>query len=101
MNRLSEYDIRKEKVSLLPQMGIHPYAWTWNQTHHIGALHTQDKNDTLRTSEEVLTGAKNEVSIAGRLMLKRISGKLSFAQLKDETGTIQLMFEHQQSKLIP
>lgn len=32
-------------------------------------------------------------------MLKRISGKLSFGQLQDESGMIQIMFEHQNTKL--
>jgi len=33
-------------------------------------------------------------------MLKRVSGKLSFWQIQDESGTIQIMFEHQNSKII-
>lgn len=55
----------------------------------------------MRQIDDILAQPQKTVSIAGRLMLKRVSGKLAFAQLKDETGTIQLMFEHQTSNLIP
>ncbi len=48
------------------------------------------------TSEEIRVNFKKEknnyqdVSIAGRLMSKRIMGKASFAELQDESGRIQL-----------
>ena len=31
MNRLSEYDIRKEKIKTLRDLGITPFAQTWDQ----------------------------------------------------------------------
>ena len=39
---------------------------------------------------EALEAAKLAVSVAGRLMLKRVMGKASFATLQDSTGRIQL-----------
>jgi len=41
-------------------------------------------------SKENLDEQSVEVSVAGRMMLKRVMGKASFAQLQDSTGQIQL-----------
>ena len=99
MNRVSEYDIRKGKIQTLRELGIVPFAQTWAQKNRISDVTIIDSS-SLRPIEEILTCPRQEVTLAGRLMLKRVSGKLSFAQLKDETGTLQLMFEYQQSKLL-
>ena len=77
MNRLSEYDIRKEKLQTLRELGIEPYAQTWDQTHTIASLSSFDASH-LRSADDILLGAQKEISLAGRLMLKRVSGKLSF-----------------------
>lgn len=42
------------------------------------------------TSPEVLEAAPIEVSVGGRMMLKRVMGKASFATVQDATGRIQL-----------
>ena len=41
-------------------------------------------------SNEALEEGNNGVSVAGRIMLKRIMGKASFVQLQDSSGQIQL-----------
>lgn len=41
-------------------------------------------------SDAALEAEKNEVAVAGRMMLKRVMGKASFATLQDFTGSIQL-----------
>lgn len=79
-------------------MGIIPYAQKWDQTHSIAQVQEFDHN-IFRHSEDIMSWPKTEVSIAGRLMLQRVSGRLSFWQIKDESGTIQIMIEHQLSKL--
>lgn len=99
MNRLTEYDVRKAKLKTLRELGIIPFAQQWSQNSHINTLKLIDQS-SLRPIEDILSGPRPQVSLAGRLMLKRVSGKLSFAQLKDETGTLQLMFEHQHTKLL-
>ena len=38
----------------------------------------------------VLEQSNNEVSLAGRIMLKRVMGKASFVHLQDSSGQIQL-----------
>jgi lysyl-tRNA synthetase class 2 len=43
---------------------------------------------------EAIEAARRRVKVAGRLVLKRVQGKVSFAQMQDMTGRIQL-FVHQ------
>ncbi len=87
---MSEEDIRAtrlEKVLQLRQQGMNPYAYSWDVTHHAGEL--QEKFADIANGEEV----DFEVAIAGRVMTRRVMGKLAFFTLQDETGTIQLYLE--------
>jgi lysyl-tRNA synthetase class 2 len=78
---------RLEKVEQLRQAGLTPYAYRWESTHHAAEL--QVSYADLPNGEE----AAVEVAIAGRIMAKRVFGKLAFFTLQDETGTIQLYLE--------
>jgi lysyl-tRNA synthetase, class II len=78
---------RLQKVEQLKQLGINPYAYRWESTHATQALQEQYK--ALPNGEEVDT----EVAIAGRILARRVFGKLAFFTLQDETGTIQLYLE--------
>ncbi|MFN6566737.1 lysine--tRNA ligase [Dendronalium sp. ChiSLP03b] len=87
---MSEEDIRAtrlEKVEQLKQLGMNPYAYRWESSHHAAQLQAQFAD--LPSGEEV----DLEVAIAGRIMLRRFMGKLAFVTLQDETGTIQLYLE--------
>ncbi len=78
---------RLEKVEQLKQLGLNPYAYHWESTHHADDLH--EKYDSLENGEEVDV----EVTIAGRILARRVFGKLAFFGLQDETGTIQLYLD--------
>lgn len=78
---------RLEKVEQLKQAGLNPYCDRWESTHHAAEL--QEKFGELPGGEE----ASLEVALAGRIMARRIMGKLAFFTLQDETGTIQLYLE--------
>ncbi|MBD2078922.1 lysine--tRNA ligase [Leptolyngbya sp. FACHB-17] len=78
---------RIEKVEQLKQLGINPYAYRWETTH--AAAQLQEKFAELPSGEE----DSIEVAIAGRIMTRRVFGKLAFFTLQDETGTIQLYLE--------
>ncbi len=87
---MSEEDLRAarlEKVDQLKQLGTNPYAYRWESTHHAAQLQEQFAN--LASGEEV----DLEVAIAGRIMARRVFGKLAFFTLQDQTGTIQLYLE--------
>jgi lysyl-tRNA synthetase class 2 len=79
--QLSEQEIvRREKLNKLREMGINPYP---------ASLFPADT-----TSVNISTNYKEgkKVTIAGRLMSRRIQGKASFAELQDSEGRIQVYF---------
>ena len=72
--------IRREKLKALQNEGRDPFQITkFDVTHH-----TQDIKDNF----DALEGS--EVSVGGRLMSKRGMGKVSFCDLQDKTGRIQI-----------
>ena len=75
-----EFFIRKEKVEKLREIGIEPYPYKFEVSHH---------SLEIKADFEKLEG--KEVSIAGRIITKRIFGKLNFAHLRDEQGDIQIV----------
>ncbi len=71
--------VRREKLAELQQNGQDPFAiTTYDVTHH-----TSDVKEQFET----LQGTT--VSIAGRLMSKRVMGKASFCNVQDLKGKIQ------------
>ncbi|HIK54816.1 MAG TPA: lysine--tRNA ligase [Synechococcales cyanobacterium M55_K2018_004] len=78
---------RLHKANQWRELGFNPYAYRWDVTHHAAEL--QDKYKYLENGE----AADVEVAIAGRIMNRRVFGKLAFFTLQDETGTIQLYLD--------
>ena len=72
--------IRRDKLKALQDEGRDPFTITkFDVTHH-----TQDIKDNFDAMEG------QAVSVAGRLMSKRGMGKVSFCDLQDKTGRIQI-----------
>ena len=81
MAQLSEQEqVRREKLQGLRELGINPYP---------AALYPVDANS--QTIKVDFSEGKT-VTIAGRLMSRRIQGKASFAELQDSEGRIQVYF---------
>jgi lysyl-tRNA synthetase, class II len=78
---------RLEKVEQIKALGLNPYAYRWESTHQTQSL--QENYKDLPNGEEVAV----EVAIAGRILARRVFGKLAFFTLQDETGQIQLYLE--------
>jgi lysyl-tRNA synthetase, class II len=78
---------RLEKVEQIKALGLNPYAYRWESTHQTQTL--QEKYQDLPNGEEVAV----EVAIAGRILARRVFGKLAFFTLQDEMGQIQLYLE--------
>ncbi len=72
---------RREKLERLRAAGIDPYSRGFRPTHNTATAKVL-LGDTERT---------HPVSLAGRLMVKRLQGGLVFADLQDGRGRIQLM----------
>ncbi len=72
--------VRRQKLSVLQEAGKDPFQITkYDVTHH--SLEIRDHFDTLEG---------REVSIAGRVMSKRVMGKASFCNVQDLQGDIQV-----------
>jgi lysyl-tRNA synthetase class 2 len=82
---LSEQEIiRRNSLDELRKMGINPYPAAEYVTN---ALSTDIIAEFKDTAEDE---PKREVSIAGRIMSRRIMGKASFVELQDSKGRIQV-----------
>ncbi len=110
--------IRIEKLEALQAAGNDPFViTTYGQTHHsdeVKALYTAHEEELLADRQPVNTDGMDEaaarqaanddynerraimdaspinVSIAGRMMFKRVMGKASFCNIRDLNGTIQV-----------
>ena len=76
---------RREKLALLREAG-NAYPNDFRPEHHAADLHAQFDD----TDSEEFEQLGQLVSIAGRMMTRRVMGKASFATIKDGSGTIQL-----------
>ena len=71
--------VRREKLAELQQNGKDPFVITkYDQTHH---------SQEIKDNFDELEG--KQVSIAGRMMSKRVMGKASFCNVQDLKGNIQ------------
>jgi len=75
-------NIRREKVDRLRRLGIEPYGGRYERTHSCRDIH-----------EHFAELEGREVQIAGRIMALRGHGKASFADLRDQSGQIQIYFK--------
>ncbi len=77
MNQLRK--VRREKLAELQENGKNPFVITkYDVTHH--AVDIKERYDELEGQQ---------VTLAGRVMQKRVMGKASFCNILDQTGNIQ------------
>ncbi len=72
--------VRREKLAALREAGCDPFTLT-----HYDITHSSEQ---IRGSFDALEG--HDVSIAGRIITRRIMGKASFATIQDGAGKIQV-----------
>lgn len=72
--------VRREKLAELQEAGKNPFEITRYDVD----THTADIKDDFEAYEG------KEVSVAGRLMSKRVMGKASFGNIQDKSGNIQI-----------
>ena len=87
INSTSELAVRREKLANLCAQGKNPFEITKYDVTHASASairEFEEKEPTLAEGEVI------KVSMAGRLVSRRIMGKASFAHMLDDEGKIQL-----------
>ena len=81
---------RIDKIKQMRESQVVPFAYGYKNSHSIEELYKL-YNDKLNAGEE--DTAQTMVGISGRIMVRRVFGKLAFFTLQDSTGTIQLYIE--------
>lgn len=80
---LSEQEqLRRKSLAALRNLGIEPFP--------AEQFEVSDKSADIKANFDESKGNYSEVTLAGRIMSRRIMGKASFAELQDSWGKIQL-----------
>ncbi len=77
--------VRRAKVQRLRDHGVDPYPVTYPRTHTLAEV----RAEAGELAPDTWTGAR--VSVTGRVLLKRDTGQLGFATLRDGSGDLQVM----------
>lgn len=80
------YKVRLNKRNALIEAGENPYGQAFSYTHHISDMEEQYGSlDDGQITED-------EVKVAGRIMSRRVQGKIAFMGIRDTSGDMQLFF---------
>lgn len=85
--------VRREKLADLQERGKDPFQITkYDVTNHTTEIKDNFEKFECEHDEEgkFVKDPAKLVSIAGRIMLKRVMGKASFCNVQDKTGNIQV-----------
>jgi len=77
-------DERRKKLEDLREKGINPYPYSFDKKDDAKDL--QKEFSKLKKEEKT----RKKVSIAGRVMVSRVMGKIAFFEIQDQSGRIQL-----------
>ena len=84
-------DERIRKLNEFRKLGINPYPYSFDRTHHAAEILTKYK---LKPEEKT----EDTVSIAGRIVGFRKMGKVTFMHVLDQSGKIQAFFRGEHIK---
>ena len=73
----------------MQENGVEPFEYTFDTTHTASQLMTLYEGKLEPGEEDEMAS----VNVAGRIMTRRVFGKLAFFTLQDGTRTIQLQFD--------
>ena len=87
---------RRDKLRKIRDLGIDPWGSRFDNHQPIGEVRAREGEITVEPAGECQTGQPPEqhgpkVRVAGRIVLRRPSGKVHWLQVRDWTGTIQAM----------
>ena len=83
LDRIAEQ--RRKKLERLRARGINPYPHRYHRSH------TAQEAIALLSQSEQGPASKDEVNVAGRITARRNMGKITFLDLRDSSGKIQLL----------
>ena len=80
---LDQEKARREKLARLQEAGVDPYPPRVQRTHSIAQARAAYEQGEL--------GEDERLTLAGRMISRRVMGKLSFGHIEDSSGRIQIM----------
>ncbi|NGX27855.1 MAG: Lysine--tRNA ligase [Candidatus Anoxychlamydiales bacterium] len=98
-HEIEEFQNRSSKLKEIKDLGIEPYPHKFQPSHMAKELHDLYAEKKCGHFDDAAAGETPVVKFAGRLILFRAMGKNAFAQLKDESGKIQILFNRDLSKV--
>ena len=98
---MSDTDIRSDDHKLIAERREKLNAWreqgkAFRNDFRPDAFAGDLRHELEKMDADALESAARTVRVAGRIMLKRVQGKVSFVQLQDMTGRIQLFVRKQE-----
>ncbi|HUU08543.1 MAG TPA: lysine--tRNA ligase [Dehalococcoidales bacterium] len=81
---------RQQKLERIRALGVNPYPASYHRSHT-----TQQAIALVQQQEASGQKEAPEVNLAGRVMANRAMGKISFVDIHDSSGKIQLYFNHE------
>jgi len=94
-----EFQNRSRKLAELRALGIDPFPPKYVPTQKTLQITLDTEGKEIGHSDDAAAGNTPTVFVSGRLVLFRAMGKNAFAQIQDETGRIQVMFNRDQTKV--
>lgn len=82
--------VRRDARARMEEAGVNPFAYSWNVTHHSEKVLETFDVDKHQPGEDGVAKEPFRVSVAGRIMSRRIMGKAAFFHLQDASGKIQI-----------
>jgi len=98
-HKIEEFENRKKKLKEIKDLKIDPYPHKFTSPYLAQKIHDLYDNKDIGHFDDALACKTQSIDFAGRLVLFRPMGKNIFAQLSDESGKIQIMFNKDISKV--
>ena len=95
----SERDVRIQKIQKMKELWVKPYAQHFAKKDLIQDIIKQYWDKEFRDINDIIPNPEKQVVTAGRLILYRSFGKLSFWTIIDSTEKIQVMFHRDNCKM--
>jgi len=93
---LTEQELERRRARReLEAIGITPYPYRWEVSAHAAEILSRFDDALHQPHPDGPAPEPYEVSIAGRIMSRRIMGKAAFFDLQDESGRIQVYVRQQ------
>jgi hypothetical protein len=92
VEEMSESELRLNrlaKIEAMREASVEPFEYSFVCNRSAAKLAAEYEGRLADGEEDV----ESDVAVAGRIMTRRVFGKLAFITLQDETGIIQLQFD--------